>query len=130
MIETCLKQEHLDLRKGFPGGSDSKESPCNAGDLGSILDGEDPLEKGMATHSVILALRIPWTEEPGGLQSMGSQTDMTERLTLSGSSPLLTYREVSDRKIHLASDTSFPSLDLGCAPVSPLSSRLEHPPTH
>ena len=38
------------------------------------LDGEDPLEKGMATHSVILALRIPWTEEPGGLQSMGSQT--------------------------------------------------------
>ena len=37
------------------------------------LDGEDPLEKGMATHSGILAWRIPWTEEPGGLQSMGSQ---------------------------------------------------------
>ena len=36
------------------------------------LGGEDPLEKGMATHSSILALRIPWTEEPGGLQSMGS----------------------------------------------------------
>ena len=34
---------------------------------------EDPLEKGMATHSSILAWRIPWTEEPGGLQSMGSQ---------------------------------------------------------
>ena len=34
---------------------------------------EDPLEKGMATHSSILALRIPWTEEPGGLPSMGSQ---------------------------------------------------------
>ena len=34
---------------------------------------EDPLEKGMATHSNILAWRIPWTEEPGGLQSMGSQ---------------------------------------------------------
>jgi len=33
----------------------------------------DPLEKGMATHSSILAWRIPWTEEPGGLQSMGSQ---------------------------------------------------------
>ena len=33
--------------------------------------GEDPLEKGMATHSSILAWRIPWTEEPGGLQSMG-----------------------------------------------------------
>ena len=35
------------------------------------LDGEDPLEKGMATHSSILAWRIPWTEEPGGLQSQG-----------------------------------------------------------
>ena len=38
-----------------------------------FLGGEDPLEKGMATHSSILAWRIPWTEEPGGLQSMGSQ---------------------------------------------------------
>ena len=43
------------------------------------LGQEDPLEKG--THSSILAWRIPWTEEPGGLQSMGSQeSDMTERL--------------------------------------------------
>ena len=41
------------------------------------------LEKGMATHSSILAWRIPWTEEPGGLQSMGLQeSDTTERLTL------------------------------------------------
>ena len=38
-----------------------------------FLDQEDPLEKEMATHSSILAWRIPWTEEPGGLQSMGSQ---------------------------------------------------------
>ena len=37
------------------------------------LDQEDPLEKEMATHSRILAWRIPWTEDPGGLQSMGSQ---------------------------------------------------------
>ena len=37
------------------------------------LGQEDPMEKGMATHSSILAWRIPWTEEPGGLQSMGSQ---------------------------------------------------------
>ena len=37
------------------------------------LDREDPLEKGMATHSSTLAWRIPWTEKPGGLQSMGSQ---------------------------------------------------------
>jgi len=54
---------------GFPGGSDIKEYACNAGDLGQ----EDPLEKEMATHSSILAFRIPWTEEPGGLQSIGSQ---------------------------------------------------------
>ena len=37
------------------------------------LGGEDPLEEGMATHSCILAWKIPWMEEPGGLQSMGSQ---------------------------------------------------------
>ena len=37
------------------------------------LDWEDHLEKEMATHSSVLAWRIPWTEEPGGLQSMGSQ---------------------------------------------------------
>ena len=37
------------------------------------LGGEDPLQKGMATHSSIVERRIPWTEEPGGLQSMGSQ---------------------------------------------------------
>ena len=37
------------------------------------LGGEDPLEEGMATHSSVLAWRIPWTEEPGGLQSTGSQ---------------------------------------------------------
>ena len=53
----------------FPGGSDSKESACSASDLGW----EDPPEKGMATHPSILAWRIPWTEEPGGLQSMGLQ---------------------------------------------------------
>ena len=38
---------------------------------------EDPLEKGMATHSSILARKIPWTEEPGGLQSVGSQESDT-----------------------------------------------------
>ena len=48
-----------------------KESACNIGDVGSILSPEDSLEEGMATHSSVLAWRIPWTEEPGGLQSMG-----------------------------------------------------------
>jgi len=45
------------------------------------LGGEDPLEKGMATHSNILAWRIPWTELPNGLQSMGSQRIGYDRVT-------------------------------------------------
>ena len=52
----------------IPNDSDYKESTCNAGDLGW----EDPLEKGMAIHSSILAWRILWIEEPVGLQSVGS----------------------------------------------------------
>ena len=59
--------------KGFPGGSDGKESACKVGDPGSIRGWEVPLEKEMAAHSSILAWRTPWTEEPGRLQSMGSQ---------------------------------------------------------
>ena len=55
----------------FSSGSDGKESACSAGDLGQSLGWEDPLEEGMATHSSILAWRIAWAEEPGGLQSMG-----------------------------------------------------------
>ena len=50
-----------------------KKSACNVGDLGSIPGWKDPLEEGMETHSSILAWRIPWTEEPGRLQSMGLQ---------------------------------------------------------
>ena len=47
------------------------------------LGQEDPLEKGMATHSSILAWRIPWTGDPSGLQSLGcKESDTTERLTL------------------------------------------------
>ena len=58
---------------GFLRGSVVKNLPANAGDAGSILGWEDPLEKEMATDSSILACRIPWTEEPGGLQSVGLQ---------------------------------------------------------
>ena len=53
-----------------------KNLSANAGDerdVDSIPGWEDPLEEGMATHSSILAWRIPWTDEPGGLQSMESQ---------------------------------------------------------
>ena len=52
-----------------------KNPPANAGDLrdmDSIPGSEDPLKEGMATHSSILAWRIPWAEEPGGLWSLGS----------------------------------------------------------
>ena len=55
------------------GCSVSKESACKAGDPALIPALGRSLEKGMATHSSILAWRIPLTEEPGGLQSMGSQ---------------------------------------------------------
>ena len=51
----------------FPGGSDDKESSCNVGYPCLTPWLEDPLEEGMATHSSILAWRIPWTEEPGRL---------------------------------------------------------------
>ena len=50
-----------------------KNLPANAGDTCSIPR-DDPLEKGMATHSSVLTWRIPWTEEPGGPWSMGSQS--------------------------------------------------------
>ena len=62
---------------GFPGGSLVKNPPASvgdAGDLGSSLGGEDLLEEKMATHSSILAWETPRTEEPGRLQSMGSQS--------------------------------------------------------
>ena len=59
--------------KGLPGGSDGKESSCNAGDRGSIPEPGPSLQKRMATHSSILAWRIPWTQESGGLQPMRSQ---------------------------------------------------------
>ena len=61
---------------GFPGGQGMKNPPAMQETQGTrvqSLGWEDPLEEGMATHSSILVWRIPWTEEPGRLQSMGSQ---------------------------------------------------------
>ena len=62
---------------GFLAGSGVKSLPANAG---RSLGQEEPLEKGMATHSSILAWRIPWTEEPGGLYSSWGhkRSDTTE----------------------------------------------------
>ena len=67
-VEGCLA-----ISTGFPGGSEVKASACNAEDLGSIPGSGRPLEKEMASHSSVLAWEIPWTEEPGRLQPMGSQ---------------------------------------------------------
>ena len=58
---------------GFPGGPVIKNLPVTQETEVRSVDREDSLEEGMATHSSILAWRIPWTEGPGRLQSMGSQ---------------------------------------------------------
>ena len=74
------------ISMGFSGGSDGKESACNAGDLVWALGGEDPQEKGNVTHSSILAWRLLWIEEPRSLVGYSPQGhsdwDMIERLIL------------------------------------------------
>ena len=71
----------LSVKQGedFSGGASVKEptcqgSRCKRGGFDPWVE-EDPLEEGMATHSYILAWRIPWTEKPGGLQSIGPERD-------------------------------------------------------
>ena len=71
----------------FPSGGSGKNAPANAGDTEDLGDlasifGEDPLEEEMATHSSILAWRIPWTEEPGGLHSTELQRVRLKRLSM------------------------------------------------
>ena len=68
------------LSMGLPGGSVVKNLSANAGDAGLILGWEDPLEKEIAAQSSILAWEITWTEEPGGVQSMGSNKSQTQQL--------------------------------------------------
>ena len=77
-IKCCVLDTVHEIRNGacliyvgVPDGSDSEESACHVGDPGTIPElGKSP---GEVTHSSILALKIPWTEEPGGLQYMGLQ---------------------------------------------------------
>ena len=86
---THFFQIHLHLGyykifRGFPGGSVIKDPPANAGDegdTGSALGQEDPLEEEVAAHSSVLAWEIPWTEEPGGLQSWGCKESATTECT-------------------------------------------------
>ena len=82
---TRLSDFHF-LIWGFPGGSEDKASACNRETWVRSLGQEDPLEKEMATHSSILAWRIPWMEEHGGLQFMGSQsrTQLSDFTSLHG----------------------------------------------
>ena len=68
-----LRNLELGHSKSFPGDSGVKNLPAMQGTRILSVSQEEPLEKGMATHSSILAWRRPWTEEPGGIQSMGSQ---------------------------------------------------------
>ena len=68
--------DKINIIKGFPGGSEVKNPPIMQETQETwvlSLGWENPLEEGMATYSGILAWRIPWTGEPGGLQSMESQ---------------------------------------------------------
>ena len=80
-LDTTERLTHTRVLEGFPGGS-SVES-CSARDTVPSLGWEDPPEKGMVTHSSILAWRIPWTVEPGGLHGVTkSQTQLSEQHTL------------------------------------------------
>ena len=74
MHRTLIKMVYVPNRNGPDSRKEvSEKAPAMQENWVLSLSWEDPLEKGMATHSSILAWRIPWTEEPGGLQSMGSQ---------------------------------------------------------
>ena len=93
-----------------------KESACNAGDADQSLGWEDPLKKEIGTHSSLLAWEIPWTEEPGGLQSTGPQSQawLSNWTTIplpwgprSGSVRTHTRREVSFRRTLFMVSTHF-----------------------
>ena len=93
-----------------------KNLPTNAGDIrdaGSIPDGEDPLEEEMATHSSHVAWRIPWTEEPGGLQFIGlprvryDWSDWARRSTMRTSPGKASqWRRHVERELHSPSQAS------------------------
>ena len=74
---------HQFIDRGFSDGSKTKNLSSVQETQVQTLCQADPLEKGMATYSNILAWKIPWTEEPGGLQSTGKQSRTWQSLTLS-----------------------------------------------
>ena len=74
LLQDSVVRHLFKVTWGFSGGSVVKNLPANPGDPWVV---KIPVEKEMATHSSILAWEIPWVEEPGGLQSMGSQKSQT-----------------------------------------------------
>ena len=119
---------------GIPSGSVVKNLPANVGDLQEThvqsLGHEDPLKKEMATHSSTLAWRIPWTEEPGGLLSMGSQrvspseSSSPRRMSLlltSSHSELCSVLQTDHMITHIH---FFPSLPFPCVSPSPTYSAV------
>ena len=63
--------------QGSPGGTDGKNPPANAGDIRDVVQSlgqKDPLGEKVATQAILLPQRVPWTEKPGGLQSIESQS--------------------------------------------------------
>ena len=86
MAEGVGVHTHIDgLKVSKERGSDGKESACSAGDSGSMPESRRSLEKGIATHSSLLAWRTMYTEAPGGLQSMGLQSWKSHFLRVSES---------------------------------------------
>ena len=79
------------------------------------LGWEDPLEEGMATHSSILVWRIPWTEEPGGIQSMGSQRIRHNRATKHSTNNVLKSRAITlPTKVRIVKAMVFPIVMYRC----------------
>jgi len=117
---------------GFLGGSVVKNLPANAGDMrevGLILGQENPLEEGMATHSSILAWRMPWTEKPGELQSTRLQRVrydwVTNTFTLFSLLLTTTLYIRSPELIHLTTGSLYPYTNISSVP-HPLAPRNHH----
>ena len=81
-MEREKKRKGYELSMGFPSYSDGKESPCCAGDPGSTLGWEDPLEKGMAIHSSILLAEFHRKEEPGGVHRVTQSQAQLKQLSM------------------------------------------------
>ena len=96
-FDIFLPLGHSSNFSGFSGGSDGKESVYSAGDPVSIPGSGRSLEKRIAPHSSILAWRIPWAEEPGGLQFMWSQKVRHDWATFTQLTHPSNFSEVSEK---------------------------------